>query len=241
MNKAKTKDITSNKKSKESAILLSKIIATLIILISISLLLYFLKIYKKESLSDPFPKYDNNTILNKFNKFNKNIKEKSSEKSSKDFVKVILPSNYNATDSESHEEECNYPFIEEQAITCINGLNFSVPTPYRDNGYMNIDIFKAKATEDTSDLISWANQNINSISTPNFKALESNSSDKREIIKNKEMSTTSMFFTYIIKKHDFIYIVDSNVSSGQNLNLKSAITEKKEKDLDYIVSNLIIN
>jgi len=238
MNKTETKDITSNKKSKESVTLLSKIIATLIILISISLLLYFLKIYKKESLSDPFLKYDNNAILNKFNK---NIKEKSSEKSSKDFVKVILPSNYSATDSESHEEECNYPFIEEQAITCINGLNFSVPTPYLDNGYMNIDIFKAKATEDTSDLISWANQNINSISTPNFKALESNSSDKREIIKNKEMSTTSMFFTYIIKKHDFIYIVDSNVSSDQNLNLKSAITKKKEKDLDYIVSNLIIN
>ena len=238
MNKAKTKDITSNKKSKESAILLSKIIATLIILISISLLLYFSKIYKKESLSDPFPKYDNNTILNKFNK---NIKEKSSEKSSKDFVKLVLPSSYDESSIESQKEECNYPFIKEQAITCINGLNFSVPTPYRDNGYMNIDIFKAKATEDTSDLISWANQNINSISTPNFKALESNSSDKREIIKNKEMSTTSMFFTYIIKKHDFIYIVDSNVSSGQNLNLKSAITEKKEKDLDYIVSNLIIN
>ena len=238
MNETKTKDITSNKKSKESVILLSKIIATLIILISISLLLYFLKIYKKESLSDPFLKYDNNAILNKFNK---NIKEKSSEKSSKNFVKVILPSNYNATDSESHEEECNYPFIEEQAITCINGLNFSVPTPYRDSGYMNIDIFKAKATEDTSDLISWANQNINSISTPNFKTLENSNSDKREIIKNKEMSTTSMFFTYIIKKHDFIYIVDSNVSSDQNLNLKSAITKKKEKDLDYIVSNLIIN
>ena len=106
---------------------------------------------------------------------------------------------------------------------------------------MSIDIFKAKVTEDTSDLISWANQNINSISTPNFKALESSNSDKREIIKNKEMSTTSMFFTHIIKKHDFIYIVDSNISSDQNLNLKSAITKKKEKDLDYIVSNLIIN
>ena len=238
MNKVKTKDITSNKKSKESVTLLSKIIATLIILISISLLLYFLKIYKKESLSDPFSKYDNNAILDKFNK---NIKEKSAEKSSKDFVKVILPSNYSATDSESREEECNYPFIKEQAITCINSLNFSVPTPYQDNGYMNIDIFKAKATEDTSDLISWANQNINSISTPNFKALESNSSDKREIIKNEEMSATSTSFTYIIKKHDFIYIVDSNVFSDQNLKLKSAITKKKEKDLDYIVSNLIIN
>lgn len=238
MNKAKTKDITLNKKSKESVTLLSKIIATLIILISISLLLYFLKIYKKESLSDPFLKYDNNTILNKFNK---SIKEKSSEKSSKDFVKLVLPSSYDESSIESQKEECNYPFIKEQAITCINGLNFSVPTPYLDNGYMSIDIFKAKVTEDTSDLISWANQNINSISTPNFKALESNSSDKREIIKNKEMSTTSMFFTYIIKKHDFIYIVDSNVSSDQNLNLKSAITKKKEKDLDYIVSNLIIN
>ena len=154
---------------------------------------------------------------------------------------MVLPSSYDESSIESQKEECNYPFIKEQAITCINGLNFSVPTPYRDNGYMNIDIFKAKATEDTSDLISWANQNINSISTPNFKALESNNSDKREIIKNKEVSATSISFTYIIKKHDFIYIVDSNVFSDQNLKLKSAITEKKEKDLDYIVSNLIIN
>lgn len=238
MNKTETKDITSNKKSKESVTLLSKIIATLIILLSISLLLYFLKIYKKESLSDPFSKYDNNAILDNFNK---NKTKKSSEKSSKDFVKLVLPSSYDESSIESQKEECNYPFIKEQAITCINGLNFSVPTPYRDNGYMNIDIFKAKATEDTSDLISWANQNINSISTPNFKALESNSSDKREIIKNKEMSAASIFFTYIIKKHDFIYIVDSNLFSDQNLKLKSAITEKKEKDLDYIVSNLIIN